>query len=90
MITITFKTNEKIKIILFGSLKKIPTFALPTETKGKQKDRNGGCREDKKNEIETDETYAGRIRPAETETRRYIKRPPRGTEPNKFLKEMSM
>ena len=44
----------------------------------------------KKNEIETDETYAGRIRPAETETRRYIKRPPRGTEPNKFLKEMSM
>ena len=31
------KANRKIKIILFGSSKKIPTFALPTETKGKQK-----------------------------------------------------
>ena len=27
---------EKIKIILFGSSKKIPTFALPTERKGRK------------------------------------------------------
>jgi hypothetical protein len=41
---------KKIKIILFGSLKKIPTFALPTERKGK-KNQNGGCREDKKTRL---------------------------------------
>ena len=30
------KEDEKIKFILFGSLKKILTFALPTERKGKK------------------------------------------------------
>ncbi|PWS30757.1 hypothetical protein DF947_14165, partial [Pedobacter paludis] len=29
------KRRRKIKNILFGSCEKIPTFALPTETKGK-------------------------------------------------------
>ncbi|RDC54855.1 hypothetical protein DU508_18720 [Pedobacter chinensis] len=31
--------DEKINHFLFGSQKKIPTFALPTETKGKQEIR---------------------------------------------------
>ena len=30
------KSNEKIKFILFGSWKKISTFALPTEREGKK------------------------------------------------------
>jgi len=41
------KRRRKNKIILFGSCEKIPTFALPTETKGKES-RNGGCRKDRK------------------------------------------
>jgi hypothetical protein len=44
------KRLEKIKFILFGSLKKILTFALPTIRKGK-KDRNGGCRKGNKTRL---------------------------------------
>jgi hypothetical protein len=37
--------DEKIKLILFGSWEKIPTFALPTERKGEKKS-SGGCHGD--------------------------------------------
>lgn len=81
--------QQKNKIYFIWKLKKDSYLCTPNRKEG-LKNRNGGCREDRKNKIETDETYTGRTRPVETETRRYIKRPPRGTEPNKFLKEMSM
>ncbi|WP_165825409.1 hypothetical protein [Pedobacter yonginense] len=45
------EAGRKNKNILFGSSEKIPTFALPTERKGK-KDRNGGCREGDKRDTE--------------------------------------
>ncbi|PWS29620.1 hypothetical protein, partial [Pedobacter paludis] len=49
------KRRRKIKNILFGSCEKIPTFALPTETKGKES-RNGGCRKDRKKRLKRAES----------------------------------
>ncbi|PWS29621.1 hypothetical protein, partial [Pedobacter paludis] len=66
------KRRRKIKNILFGSCEKIPTFALPTETKGKES-RNGGCRKDRKKKIETGGTRGRRSRLPGSDTRRYIK-----------------
>ena len=55
--------DEKIKNILFGSCEKILTFALPTETKGKQKNQMADVMSIIKQRLKRAETGRGRLRP---------------------------